>query len=163
MPGWPPDERFRIIMDSATDYAFVILEPDNTIVGWSPGAEKILGWSENEILGQNGNLFFTPEDRAKGEAELEKEIASRTGRAEDERWHLRKDGTRFWGSGVMARIEDAERPGFVKIMRDLTARVLAQQNQERLARLERAAPAMHTAPHSCAERELSLQSPARLS
>lgn len=137
MPGWPPDERFRIIMDSAIDYAFVILEPDNTIVGWSSGAEKILGWSENEILGQNGKLFFTPEDRAKGEVELEMDIASRTGRADDERWHVRKDGSRFWGSGVMTLIKDPEHPGFVKIMRDLTGRVLAQQNQDRLARLER--------------------------
>lgn len=136
MPGWS-DTRFRTILESATDYAFVVLGPDNTVAGWSAGAELILGWSKEEILGKSGELFFTPEDRANGQAALEINTAAGEGRAEDERWHIRKDGSRFWGSGVMARIEDAKHPGFVKIMRDLTSRVLAQQQQERLALLER--------------------------
>lgn len=136
-PAWQGDERFRVIMESATDYAFVILSTENIITGWSAGAQRILGWSEQEILGQSGNLFFTPEDRAKGEVELEMSAASRQGSVEDERWHLRKGGSRFWGSGVMTRLRDPEHPGFVKIMRDLTERALAQQNKDRLARLER--------------------------
>lgn len=136
MPGWS-DKRFRKILESATDYAFVVLEADNTVAGWSAGAELILGWSEREILGKSGALFFTPEDRVNGEVELERDTAAREGRAEDERWHIRKDGSRFWGSGVLARIEDQDHPGFVKIMRDLTGRVLAQRQQERLALLER--------------------------
>jgi PAS domain S-box-containing protein len=135
MSGWS-DKRFRTILESATDYAFVVLDPDNTVTGWSAGAERILGWSEEEILGKSGELFFTPEDCARGEVQIEMSIAAREGRADDERWHLRKDGSRFWGSGVMARIEDPEHPGFVKIMRDLTERVLAQQQHERLAQLE---------------------------
>lgn len=134
--GWQ-DEHFRAILRSVTDYAFVLLAPENVVVGWSAGAERILGWKEQEILGQSGDLFFTPEDRAKGEAEIEMAVASRDGSAEDERWHLRKDGSRFWGSGVMTRIDAPDRPGFVKIMRDLTERVLAQQDRDRLALLER--------------------------
>jgi PAS domain S-box-containing protein len=135
--AWQGDERFGVIMESATDYAFVILDPDNIITGWSAGAQRILGWSGEEVLGQSGNLFFTPEDRAKGEVEIEMDAASRQGSAEDERWHLRKDGSRFWGSGVMTRLRDPEHPGFVKIMRDLTERTLAQQNKDHVARLER--------------------------
>jgi PAS domain S-box-containing protein len=135
--SWHADERFRIIMQSVKDYAFVILDTDNKVTGWSAGAEQILGWTEEEILGQSGECFFTPEDRASGEVDIEKEIAWRHGSAEDERWHLRKDGSRFWGSGVMMRIQDPEHPGFIKIMRDLTERVLAQQHKDHLARVER--------------------------
>jgi two-component system, chemotaxis family, CheB/CheR fusion protein len=69
--------------------------------------------------------------------EREIETAYSQGRAEDERWHMRKDGSRFWGSGVLTRIDDPEHPGFIKIMRDRTEQVLAQQNKDRLARLER--------------------------
>jgi PAS domain S-box-containing protein len=134
--GWS-DDCFRTILDSATDYAFVLLDRDSVVIGWSAGAERILGWSEQEMLGQSGTHFFTPEDRANGEAEAEINTALREGRAEDERWHIRKDGSRFWGSGVLARIDDPDSPGFVKIMRDLTERALAQEQDERLARLER--------------------------
>jgi PAS domain S-box-containing protein len=65
-----------------------------------------LGYSEAEILGTTGPIFFTEEDRAKGEVEKELETAVRDGRAEDERWHLRKDGSRFWASGVMTPFRD---------------------------------------------------------
>ena len=120
-------KRLRLSIDSAVDHAFIMLDPQNYVASWNRGAEVILGYKEEEILGKSGGLFFTPEDVATGQVEKEMNMARETGRAEDERWHLRKDGTRFWGSGVMAPLFDPNRQllGFCKIMRDLTDRKLA--------------------------------------
>ena len=112
------------ILDSAIDFAIIALDPDNKVTLWNPGAEKILGWTAEEIMGRGAELIFIAEDRAAGavEAELTKAIAN--GRAEDERWHARKDGSRFWGSGLMMPLKD--KLGFLKIMRDQTARRQAE-------------------------------------
>jgi PAS domain S-box-containing protein len=83
------------ILDSASDYAIIALDPDNKITLWNSGAEKILGWAAEEAIGCNGEMIFTPEDRARGEVEGEIARALTHGRAEDERWHLRKNGSRF--------------------------------------------------------------------
>jgi len=100
------------------------------------GAERILGWCESEVLGQPGAIVFNDEDRAKGEVERELRIARAEGKAENERWHVRKDGSRFWGSGIMTSLRNAGRPlGFAKVLRDLTDRRLAeaalQESEER--------------------------------
>jgi PAS domain S-box-containing protein len=107
------------IIRSATDYAIISMDEERRILTWSPGAEVLLGWHAAEIVGQSADLIFTPEDRAADAASSEQSQAITEGRAEDERWHLRKDGSRFWGSGVMVPTKGGI-PGFVKILRDRT-------------------------------------------
>ena len=97
------------------------------------GAERILGFGEQDILGRPGKIIFTPEDRKKKEPERELETARREGRAEDERWHLRKDGNRFWGNGILTALRDTEGSlhGYVKILRDFTDRKQAEEAANR--------------------------------
>jgi PAS domain S-box-containing protein len=117
------EAEFRAFADSARDYAFITLSLDKSVVGWNKGAELLLGYSQQEILGRPGAIFFTPEDVEEGAPDHEASTALREGRAEDERWHKRKDGTRFWGSGVLTLLHDAsgELRGYAKVMRDRTA------------------------------------------
>jgi PAS domain S-box-containing protein len=112
-------ELLHLIFESATDFAVFAEDVSGHVISWNVGAERLIGFSENEILGRVGDIIFTPEDRAAGAPEQERSQALLTGRSEDERWHLRKDGTRFWGSGLMMRLRNGN--GFVKIMRDRTA------------------------------------------
>jgi PAS domain S-box-containing protein len=118
------DDRLRIFVESVRDYAFVLFDRHNLVTEWNVGAERMLGWKEEEIIGQPGALFFTPEDREAGEPENEMAGALRDGTAEDERWHMRKDGSRFRASGVMTvlRDETGAHVGFAKVMRDVTER-----------------------------------------
>ncbi|MET0753907.1 MAG: CheR family methyltransferase, partial [Pyrinomonadaceae bacterium] len=123
------EARFRMLVESATDYAIFTLDDKNLVTSWSKGAENIFGWKEKEILGKPGALLFTPQDREKGVPEMEMSVAARTGRAEDERWHIRKDETLFFASGLMMRMSDGGEDGFVKICRDQTERVKAEATQ----------------------------------
>ncbi len=122
------EHRFNLLVDSVVDYAFITFDLDDRITSWNPGATRILGYSEGEILSHSGALFFTPEDRRNGEVEKELATAKREGRAEDERWHVRKDGSLFWGSGVMTLLRDdsGQPQGFAKIFRDLTRQKTAE-------------------------------------
>lgn len=115
------EELHRLLVDSATDYAILTLTPEGIINSWSSGAERVFGFGEEEILGQPGHILFTPEDRANGVPEKEMKTALAKGRAEDERYHIRKDGARFYASGVMTPLADGGH-GFAKIARDLTER-----------------------------------------
>ena len=110
------------ILDSASDYAIIAMEPGGRVTRWNAGAERILGWTEAEMLGRTGEAFFTPEDRAGGRPGTEMRLSLERGSAPDERWHLRKDGTRFWASGEMMplRAEDDTLIGYLKILRDRT-------------------------------------------
>ncbi|WP_310347529.1 PAS domain S-box protein [Methylobacterium sp. BE186] len=110
------------ILDSATDYAIVAADPQGRVTRWNAGAERILGWTEAEMLGRPVATLFTPEDRAEGRPPAEMNLALGTGSAPDERWHLRKDGSRFWAAGEMMPLtsEDGEHLGFLKILRDRT-------------------------------------------
>jgi PAS domain S-box-containing protein len=123
------EERFRMLVESAKDFAIFYVDSRGLVKTWNAGAERMLGWSEQEIVGQSGALLFTPEDRAAFVPDAELRQAEETGRATDERWHLRKDQSRFWASGVTARIDgpSGELEGFVKVMRDETDRKLAEE------------------------------------
>jgi PAS domain S-box-containing protein len=129
------EHRLQLFIDNARDYAFITFDKENRITSWNPGAERILKYTEAEILGKSGSTFFTPEDRDRHQPQREMAIADRDGRAEDERWHMRKDGSRFWGSGVMTALRDesGEGHGYGKVMRDLTTR---REDQQRLAESE---------------------------
>jgi PAS domain S-box-containing protein len=114
---------FRLLVENVRDYAIFIIDPQGGVMTWSKGGERLLGYTEAEVIGQHFRLFFTPEDAQKGEPEREIAQARTTGRGEDDRWHVRKDGSRLWISGVLTRLDQdgGEVRGFAKIMRDLTA------------------------------------------
>ncbi|MFL6520155.1 MAG: PAS domain S-box protein [Chthoniobacterales bacterium] len=116
------EERFRVLIEGARDYAMFLLDPANVITYWSNGAERVFGWTQDEAIGQSGTLIFTPEDKGKGAAEKEIGIALAEGRAPDRRFHVRKDGSRFWADGVLMRLDDerGEVRGFAKVARDAT-------------------------------------------
>ena len=114
-------EQRRLILASATGYAIFTIDDAGLVTSWNTGAERLLRFREDEIIGREGRILFTPEDRAKGEPELELSTALARGRAENERWHVRKDGSRFWGSGLVMRLQHGV-PGLLKIMRDETER-----------------------------------------
>jgi PAS domain S-box-containing protein len=116
------EEHFRLLVESATDYAIFTMDLSGVINSWNPGAERIFGYSEREIVGQPGATLFTPEDRAKGIPEQELQTALKEGSAADERYHLRKTGERFFASGVLTQLRDGNIEGFVKIARDLSER-----------------------------------------
>jgi two-component system CheB/CheR fusion protein len=126
------EERLRLIVENARDYAIFSMDLQRRVTAWNSGAQQILGYSAEEILGRSADIIFVEEDRARGACERETETALRAGRAADERWHLRKDGTRFWGSGVMMPMQGpaGDKIGFVKIFRDNTA---AKAREEELA------------------------------
>jgi PAS domain S-box-containing protein len=119
------------------------LDVDNCIVDWNIGAERITGYSEAEILGERGSIIFTPEDISAGAHEQELAKARTEGRAENERWHVRKDGGLFWGSGVVMplRDESGNLIGYAKVMRDFTERRCAQQERDELLEREQKARA----------------------
>lgn len=116
------EERLRLLIESANDYAILTLDTNRRVISWSNGAKAMFGYSEHEIIGQPGDILFTPEDRDTNAPESETQKAEKDGRAQDERWHIRKDGSRFWGSGSVSPLRDTDGTllGFVKIMRDLT-------------------------------------------
>jgi len=114
------EARYRQIVEGAEDFAIVTLDPAGTITGWNTGAERLVGYSAEEALGRSGALFFTAEDRAARAPDDEMKRASAEGRAVNERWHVRKDGSRFWGSGLTMPLA-VENRGFVKIFRDRTS------------------------------------------
>ena len=119
----------RQILDSAVDYAILAMDRDGRITQWNEGARRILGWDENEMLGQTAERLFTPEDRARGQVEAEMRAAVSRGVGNDERWHLRKRGERFWASGEMSPLRDeaGQTIGFVKVLRDRTGDQLARE------------------------------------
>jgi PAS domain S-box-containing protein len=131
----PPDPGKIAVIAFASigEYAIFTSDLGGLITTWNAGAEKILGYGEEEILGQPCDVIFTPEDRARGAPELERRTALRDGRAEDLRWHLRKDGSRFWGSGnMMSLVHDGVTLGFVKVLRDETERKHAEEQRQLL-------------------------------
>src|SRR5262249_5860820 len=103
-------------------------DPQGRITSWNREAERILGYAEAEVLGQPFSVIFTPEDVAQGLPGLELRTALAQGRAEDERWHLRKNGERFWALGIVTPTQDATggHTGFSKILRDMSERKAAQ-------------------------------------
>jgi PAS domain S-box-containing protein len=126
------EERLRLIVDSAIDYAIFTIDRTGFVTSWNTGAQRLLGYAENEIVGRDGRIIFTPEDREAGAPEWEIGKAVAAGRAENERWHVRKDGSRFWGSGLMMPLKASGELGLLKIMRDDTERRRADDAKQLL-------------------------------
>jgi len=131
-----PEDRLRLIEENVRDYAIFTLTPEGKVATWNLGAERILGYTESEVIGLEFFHIFTSEDRSIGVPQRELEIASSVGRAEDERWHLHKDGSRFWATGILTALRDNEDGGrlhgYVKILRDDTHSKNAQTQIEAL-------------------------------
>jgi len=133
------EARHRQILDSAVDYAIIATDYEGLVTRWNWGAERILGWTETEMLGERVDRFFTPEDRAAARPTVEMNLARNDGIAPDERWHQRRSGERFWAMGEMTPLRDDAGAvvGYVKVLRDRTKERLAdealRQSQAELA------------------------------
>ena len=105
------------LFESAIDYAIIAMDLDGLVASWNEGAHRILGWTEQEMLGQPASIFFTLEDRQKGLPQVEMRAAIVHGRGSDERWHQKKDSSVFWASGEMMPLKDegGDIQGFLKI------------------------------------------------
>jgi PAS domain S-box-containing protein len=125
------EERMRLLVESVTDYSIILQDAEGRIEFWNPGAERMFGYSEAEAVGQSIALIFTPEDRARGAHLEEMKTAREEGCANDERWHLHKDGSRFYVSGVLTVLRGGELSGYAKIARDLTEKKRAEEDLRR--------------------------------
>lgn len=115
------EAQFRLLVEGAEQYAMLLLDEDNLITFWSRGAEKLFGWSREQVEGKKGDIIFTPEDRKAGKVEKEFGTARREGCAVDRRWHMHKDGSRIFVDGLLLALKDPatrETRGFAKICRD---------------------------------------------
>ncbi|PPU22325.1 hybrid sensor histidine kinase/response regulator [Xanthomonas arboricola] len=136
--------RNRQILDSVMDYAIIATDLHGLVTSWNEGAQRILGWSEAEMLGQTLERTFTPEDVERRQILIEAAAALESGSGMDERWHVRKSGQRFWANGslMVLREETGAAIGFVKVLRDRTAERLAsealRESERRLDALVRA-------------------------
>ena len=120
--------QFRTLIGGVTDYALFMLDPNGLVVNWNAGAERIKGYSADEIVGQHFSRFYTDRDRAAGLPARALQIAAQEGRYEAEGWRMRKDGSLFWANAIIDRIADEKGAliGFAKITRDITERRNAQ-------------------------------------
>jgi PAS domain S-box-containing protein len=134
------EERLRLMVASVYDYAIFMLDPTGNVVSWNPGAERMKGYRQEEIIGRHFSCFFDSQDVAQGKPEHELQIAARDGRFEDEAWRVRKDGSRFWANIVMSAVRNASGRlvGFTKVTRDLTDQRRLQEERVRLAQAQEA-------------------------
>jgi diguanylate cyclase (GGDEF)-like protein/PAS domain S-box-containing protein len=128
-------QNYQLLVESSTDYAIMMLSPEGRIESWNSGAEKILGYSVAEAIGRHMDMLFTPEDRNRGMPQREMERARQDGRADNGGWRVRRDGSKFWAAGITTPTwhADGSLRGFAKIMRDLTAQRLAEEQTHFLA------------------------------
>src|SRR5579872_3736414 len=123
------DGLYRLLVEHLGDYAVCLLDVDGRILSWNAGAHLALGYAPEEVVGRSGSILFSPEDREADVPRQELATATAAGRASDERWYLRKDGSRFFASAVVTALrgETGDLLGFAKVLRDLTERKLAEQ------------------------------------
>ncbi|WP_299765481.1 PAS domain S-box protein [Ramlibacter sp.] len=132
------EERFRLLVESVRDYAIFMLDPQGHVLSWNAGAQAIKGYLAHEVIGRHFSDFYTPEDKSGGKPEHELATAREHGRAEDEGWRVRKDGTMFWANVVITAVHGAGGAliGFAKVTRDMSER-------RRLEELERSSRRMN--------------------
>lgn len=124
------DGRYRMLVEAITDYAIYMLDAKGIVTSWNPGARRVKGYDEHEILGEHFSRFYREEDRAAGLPQLALATAAREGKFESEGWRVRKDGSKFWAFVVIDTIRNSrgEVVGFAKITRDLTERQAAEKS-----------------------------------
>ena len=123
------EERFHVLVEGVKDYAVFMLDAEGRTTSWNTGVERVLGYDEEEFIGQQFSCIFTPEDIASGEPEKKLQTAKTEGQADQERWHVRKNGTRFWATGAVTPIQDEMKrlDGFAIVMHDNTERRMAEE------------------------------------
>jgi len=123
------EERFHVLVEGVKDYAVFMLDAEGRTTSWNTGVQRVLGYDEEEFIGQHFSCIFTPEDIATGEPELKLHTAEAEGQAAQERWHVRKDGTRFWATGAVTPLHNEMRrlDGFAIVMHDNTERRMAEE------------------------------------
>jgi len=131
------DDRLKLAALTTDDYGIIVQDADGVIVNWNKGAERIFGYKEAEAKGNSIDMIFLPEDRADGIAQTERAQAGDAGRAEDERWHLRRDGSQAYCSGVTTSIDTTGFKGYAKIIRDVTDKKGIESQQQLQLTLER--------------------------
>ena len=134
------EKRFQVLVESIQDYAIYILDPNGIVMTWNPGAQRIKGYSANEIIGKHFSQFYTPDDRRINKPMRNLAYAASRERYEDESLRVRKDGSIFWANVLITAIRDSSGnvTGFAKVVRDITERKAAEQRvheAERLATL----------------------------
>jgi PAS domain S-box-containing protein len=136
------EERFRLLVEHAADYAIFMLSPEGAVASWNSGAQRTSGYAADEIIGQHFRTFYAPELQESRHPEHELELALRDGRYEEEGWRVRQDGSRFWATVVITAVRDSQdrHVGFAKVVRDITERREAASALEAAnARLQQAA------------------------
>lgn len=131
--GVPLEDSYQLLIDAVQDYAIFMLDPTGCVASWNSGARKIKGYAPDEIIGRHFSIFYTPEDVAADKPSRELALATAQGRAEDQSWRVRRDGSRFWADVTITAVRDSSGTllGFAKVTRDMTERM-------RLAELEHA-------------------------
>lgn len=132
------EAQLRLLVESVRDYAIFLIDPRGIVISWNLGAQRIKGYRAEEIIGKHFSIFYDEADRLAGKPERELEVASKEGRYEEEGWRARKDGSLFWASVVLTRLQDDTGAilGFAKVTRDLTGRRQAEEDRRRLAEEE---------------------------
>jgi PAS domain S-box-containing protein len=134
-PSAPSEETFRLLVEAVQDYAIYLMDPTGRVLTWNIGAERIKGYSADEIIGRHFSTFYTDKDRAAHRPEEILARARRDGRAEAEGWRVRKDGSTFWADVIVTALRhpNGSLYGFAKVTRDATERRAAQQHERELA------------------------------
>ena len=132
------EERFRLLVQSVTDYAIYMLNTEGRVSSWNPGAERFKGYKADEIIGEHFSRFYTEEDKQAGIPRIALETARTSGRFEAEGWRVRRDGTRFWASVIIdpIRNDDGELVGFAKVTRDLTEKRATEERLRQSQKME---------------------------
>ncbi|MFL9871807.1 PAS domain-containing hybrid sensor histidine kinase/response regulator [Paraburkholderia megapolitana] len=133
------EERFRLLVEGVSDYAIFMLDPDGRVMSWNAGAAHINGYRRDEIVGQHFSVFYAAEDVATGKPLRELTLAREQGRAEDEGWRVRKDGTTFWANVTITAIYDEARElrGFAKVTRDMSERKRLEEVEQASQRMKK--------------------------
>jgi PAS domain S-box-containing protein len=153
------EERYRLLVEGAKDHAIFLLDPLGRVVSWNTGAQRMKGYTEQEIIGRNISCFYTPEDVERGEPEQFLKAAAENGLAAVEGWRVRKDGSRFWAEVVSntLRNDSGRVRGFSTVTRDITERKLAATEISRLNRALRVLSAVNQALNKTPEEAILLQ------
>jgi two-component system cell cycle sensor histidine kinase/response regulator CckA len=131
------DDLLDLFLSTTEDYGIIILDPQGRVSRWSRGAERLFGYRPHEVEGTLAHKIFVPPDREAGVPEVELQMAREQGRSEDERWHVRKDGSRFWASGVMIALrQNGNLRGYAKVVRDFTERRRLEEAVRQTQKLE---------------------------
>jgi PAS domain S-box-containing protein len=135
------EEKFALLVDSVKDYGIFLMDIHGTILSWNTGAERIKGYTADDVIGKHFSIFYTDSDIQKRHPQHELEVAAKDGKYEEEGWRIRKNGTKFWANVVITALRDkkGELVGFAKVTRDLSERKLAEEklirSEERLRKM----------------------------